>query len=307
MSLALLFPGQGTQHAAMLPWLGQDGPPLAALQRLQQTLGADWRERCNNIAWATGNAVAQSLITGLSLAAWEQLHTLLPVPAVVAGYSVGELAAFSVAGVFSASVAQDLAGVRARTMDDCVQGHDTGLLSISGATPGLIDELCSRHDLAVAICLGPDRVVLGGRSPDLLAAESVAAAAGATATRLAVAIASHTAWLKAGVPVLATALESIAFERPSAALICNDSATALRRPADLRQALAGQMAHTVRWDQCMQAVAERGPTCVLEVGPGTTLARMWNARYPHIPARSLDDFQQVRAVAAWVAQTLAGR
>ncbi|MGS0756909.1 hypothetical protein ACVBEH_21155 [Roseateles sp. GG27B] len=156
MSLALLFPGQGTQHAAMLPWLGQDCQPLVALQRLQQALGADWRERCNsssnhNMAWATGNAVAQSLITGLSLAAWEQLHMLLPVPAVAAGYSVGELAAFSVAGVFSASVAQDLAGLRARTMDDCVQGHDTGLLSISGAAPGLIEQLCSRHDLAVAI------------------------------------------------------------------------------------------------------------------------------------------------------------
>ena len=305
MSLALLFPGQGTQHAAMLPWLGQDGP---ALQRLQDRLGNDWRERCNSqIAWATGNAVAQSLITGLSLAAWEQLHTLLPVPTVVAGYSVGELAAFSVAGVFSASVAQDLAGLRARVMDDCVQGHDTGLLSISGAAPGLIDALCARHQLAVALCLAPDRVVLGGLAQALVSAGNAATAAGATATRLAVAIASHTAWLKAGVPVLAAALESVAFERPTAALICNYSATSLRRPADLRQALAGQMARTVRWDQCMQAVAERGPTCVLEVGPGTTLARMWNARYPHIPARSLDDFQQAHAVAAWVAQTLAGR
>lgn len=312
MSLALLFPGQGTQHAAMLPWLGQDCPPLAALQRLQATLGTDWRARCNsssdnNRAWATGNAVAQSLITGLSLATWEQLQVLLPLPAVVAGYSVGELAAFSVAGVFSASIAQDLACLRARVMDDCVQGHDTGLLSVSGAAPGLIDELCTRYQLGVAICLAPDRVVLGGLAQTLVSAGNAATAAGATATRLAVAVASHTDWLKAGVPVLAAALESIAFERPSATLVCNHSATALRRPADLRHALAGQIASTVRWDQCMQAVAERGPTCVLEVGPGTTLARMWNARYPHIPARSLDDFQQAHAVAAWVAQMLAGR
>jgi [acyl-carrier-protein] S-malonyltransferase len=304
MSLALLFPGQGTQHAAMLPWLGQDGP---ALQRLQDRLGNDWRERSKDIAWATGNAVAQSLITGLSLAAWEQLQALLPLPAVVAGYSVGELAAFSVAGVFSASVAQGLAGLRAHTMDGCVQGQATGLLSVSGAAPGLVDQLCARYDLGVAICLAPDRLVLGGQAQALVAAGIAATAAGATATRLAVAIASHTACLKPGVPVLAAALESIAFARPTAALVRNYSATALRRPADLRQALAGQMAHTVRWDRCMQAVAERCPTCVLEVGPGTTLSRMWNARCPHIPARSLDDFQQAAAVATWVAQTLAGR
>jgi [acyl-carrier-protein] S-malonyltransferase len=54
----------------------------------------------------------------------------------------------------------------------------------------------------------------------------------------------------------------------------------------------------------MDALAERQPACLLEVGPGSTLARMWTSRHSGIPARSLDDFQSPAAVAAWVAKTL---
>ena len=319
MGLGLLFPGQGTQHVGTLPWLETGDPPKRVLAGMAAVLGADWRVRLNDPAWSRRNAVAQPLLTGLCLAAWEALAPLLPAPRVVAGYSVGELAAFSAAGVFTAEVALRLAQQRAERMDACVQGQDTGLLAVTGFTgaagvmgvtgvtgdtPDAVDALCRQHGLALAIRIGPDRCVLGGPGAALAAAARQAEAAGATGTRLAVAIASHTPWLAGAVPSFAGVLVGEVFDRPQAALVCNHGAGVLRRPDDLRQALAGQIASTLRWDLCMDTVAERGPVCLLEVGPGNTLARMWRVRHPAIPVRSLDDFHSPQAVADWVAKTL---
>src|SRR5690349_3181970 len=101
MGYALVFSGQGLQHPGMLGWLAPD----ETLQQLDDELGAGWRARLADPAWAGRNDRAQLLLTGLALAAWSQLAPRLPPPAIVAGYSVGELAAFSAAGVFARDTA----------------------------------------------------------------------------------------------------------------------------------------------------------------------------------------------------------
>nr|MDP9125981.1 hypothetical protein [Pseudomonadota bacterium] len=75
--------------------------------------------------------------------------------------------------------------------------------------------------------------------------------------------------------------------------------TVLREGAEVQHVLAEQVATTVRWDACMDAVAERRPDAVLEVGPGTTLARLWRERYPSIPVRSCDEFASAAQVLDW--------
>jgi len=95
MSYAFVFPGQGTQHPDMLPWLERDGTGGEALRALEDALGADWRERLADPGWAERNDVAQPLLAGVSLAAWEAVRDGLPRPAAVAGYSVGELSSFA--------------------------------------------------------------------------------------------------------------------------------------------------------------------------------------------------------------------
>jgi [acyl-carrier-protein] S-malonyltransferase len=52
----------------------------------------------------------------------------------------------------------------------------------------------------------------------------------------------------------------------------------------------------------MDALAEQGVACVIEVGAGTTLAKMWNQRHPDIPARALDEFRDVAGAARWIAR-----
>ena len=130
MGWALLFSGQGLQHPAMLPWLQRD----ALIAGLEAQLGADWRDRLAQPAEAANNLRAQLLLTATASAAWAQLQPLVEPPAIVAGYSVGELAAFAAAGVFAASTAIELAGQRARCMDQAARGLDAGLLGVTGAT-----------------------------------------------------------------------------------------------------------------------------------------------------------------------------
>jgi [acyl-carrier-protein] S-malonyltransferase len=299
VSLALLFPGQGTQQPAMLPWLEQQAAAAPTLAAMAKLIGADWRDRLAEPAWAGSNRVAQCLITGTAIAAWQSLAEMLPTPGVIAGYSVGELAAFCAAGVFDAETALALAVDRAEAMSASVAGKATSLLAVSGLNNEEVARTSERLGLSVAIRLAADKFIVGGLDGPLTAAQSEWTAQGANCTRLAIAVASHTPLMAAAAASFALQLEHLPLASPQTALICNFSASTVRRPADLAAALAGQIATTVPWDACMDTIAERRPRCVVEIGPGTTLARLWNDRHPDIPARSIDEFRSPGAVARW--------
>lgn len=303
MALALLFPGQGAQHAGMLPWL--DARPEAApvLQALSHQLGRDWRTGLADTAWMNSNAVAQPLLTGVCLAAWRALAAHLPSPIAVAGYSVGELAACSAAGVFDTPTALALAARRAQAMDASVTGQHTGLLAVQG--PGALALAEAAGTLSIAIRISPERVIVGGPAVALDAHAARWAAAGLRCTRLPIAVASHTPAMAAAVAAFAQHLAAADLQPARAPVVCNFGARALRQPAQLATALAGQIASTVRWDECMDTLAERQPRCVLEVGPGSTLAAMWRERHPGIPVRSVDEFGGPDGVARWVSAQLA--
>jgi [acyl-carrier-protein] S-malonyltransferase len=66
------------------------------------------------------------------------------------------------------------------------------------------------------------------------------------------------------------------------------------------EALSRQLASTVQWSSVMDAIAERQVDCVLEIGGGSALSRMWNDRHSHMAARSLDDFRHPQSAAAWM-------
>lgn len=296
MAFALLFSGQGTQHPAMLPWLAED----AQVRNMRARLGVDdWRRCLEDQAWAARNANAQQLLTGLALAAWGQLATSVGTPGAVAGYSVGELAAYSAAGVFDAGTALALASHRARAMDLSASAAAGGMLAVNGLTEPALERLLADTGVALAIRNGIESVVLGGPVAALEEAERAAFGQGAHCTRLRVNVASHTPWMREAADSFARTLAGVPFQRPRIALYSN-AADRIRGAGAARTALALQLACTVRWDECMDNVHARHVRCVLEVGPGQALARMWNQRYPDVPARACDDFRSADAVATWV-------
>ena len=303
MGLALLFPGQGAQHPQMLPWLDRQpeaGPVLAAMA---QRLGAGWRSRLDDPAWLQANAIAQPLLTGIGIAAWQVLAARLPRPAAVAGYSVGELAAFTAAGVFDADAALALAAARAQAMDDSAAGRDGGLLAVQGPRALALAQACS--DVSIAIRISDERAIVGGTAAALHAAAARWGTAGLRCTWLPIGVASHTPTMAPAATAFAGRLAALELRPAQTAVVCNFTGAATRSPAALAAALAGQIASTVRWDDCMDCIAERGASCVLEVGPGTGLAAMWRDRHPHIPARSVDEFRGPDGVLRWVQQQAA--
>lgn len=302
MSLALLFPGQGAQHPQMLPWLDARPEARPVLDAMARRLGPDWRHQLGDANWLHANVVAQPLLTGLALAAWAVLRARLPRPAAVAGYSVGELAAFAAAGVFDADTALDLAAFRAQAMNASAAGRDTGLLALQGPRALALAEAVPA--LAIAIRINAERVIVGGAAADLEAHAGRWTAAGLKCSHLPIAIASHTPAMAAAAATFAARLAKLVLRPATTPVVCNFTGAATRSAAPLLTALAGQIASTVRWDDCMDSLAERGVRCVLEVGPGSALAAMWRERHPGIPARSIDEFHSAEGVLDWALRQL---
>lgn len=296
MAYAVVFSGQGLQQPDMLPWLAEDALTGAVNARLGV---ADWRASLRDAGWAMCNANAQCLLTGAALAAWGQLAPQLPPPAAIAGYSVGELAAFSAAGVFDAATALDLAAARATAMDRCAAQAPGGLLGVSRIAPSALQRLLAGSALHIAIRNAPDSVVLGGPLAALAHMEVVASAEGANVTRLRVSLASHTPAMQPAADSFAQLLAGLPLARPRTVLFSN-AADRIASAEQARSALAAQIATTVRWDECMENLHARGVDRVLEIGAGQALARMWNQRYPEVPARSADEFRSAEALLRWL-------
>ena len=296
MGYAVVFAGQGMQHAAMLPWLADD----ALIEQTRGELGVrDWRGPLDDASWATCNVNAQVLLTGVHLSAWSQLSASLPPPAAVAGYSVGELASFAAAGVFDASTAIALARIRAQAMDRCARAVPGGLLAVSGMAPAQIERLCAASGCVIAIDNGSHAVVLGGPRAALEVAQRVAEADGAKCTPLKVDVASHTPWMQAAADEFAQVLSRQLLRAPRVPLFSN-AADRIASGEQAARALSQQIAQTVRWSACLEHIHMRRVGCVLEIGPGAALARLWNQRFPDVPARSADEFRSGAAVIDWV-------
>jgi [acyl-carrier-protein] S-malonyltransferase len=112
-------------------------------------------------------------------------------------------------------------------------------------------------------------------------------------------VASHTPWMQAAADEFAQALSTLPLRSPRIPLFSNaaDRVTTAEQAA---RALALQIAQTVHWSACMDHIHARQVGCVLEVGPGAALARMWNERFPGVPARSVDEFRSASAIVDWV-------
>ncbi|RTL05239.1 MAG: acyltransferase domain-containing protein [Lysobacterales bacterium] len=300
--LGILCPGQGAQHAGMLALLDAEPAALAVLAQAEAVLGAA------PAALAAGpelftNAVAQPLICAAGLATWAALAPKLPPVSVFAGYSVGELTAWACAGALPAATLIHLASLRAAAMDAACR-EPTGLLAVRGLDRPQIEALCSAHGCAPAIVNDHDRLVVGGPRAALPGFEAAALALGAQLTPLAVPLASHTPWLAAAVPQFAQALAASAPGTPSAPVLAGIDGSAGFSGTDALRTLPAQIAQTVDWAACTDALVERGCTVLLELGPGSGLSRMARDRHPELAARSAADFRSLDGAAGWVARML---
>lgn len=298
MSLALLCPGQGGQHAAMFARVQDDALATPVLQQLDRVLGTSAVALAANDA-RFDNRNAQPLVCAASLAHWQALRARLPAPAMVLGYSVGELAAHAVAGSIGMEDCIALASTRARLMD-AASPADSGLTAVVGLVRARIDALCEQHGAAVAIANGADHFILGGSRLALDALQAQAAAAGARCTLLPVHVPAHTFWLQDAARAFAEALEAAALQAPRTLVLAGIDGSAVRSRDAVIASLSAQLAQTVEWAAVMDQAVERGAKLFLELGPGSALSRMVREAHPGCEARSVEEFKTLEGVVEWV-------
>ncbi|WP_295997559.1 acyltransferase domain-containing protein [Rugamonas sp.] len=294
--LLILCPGQGAQHAQMFE-LARGSARAAAL------LDSFTLPSASDPALMFSNRAAQQLIVAGALAMWEALRGDAPAPALVAGYSVGELAAYGVAGALGGAELLELAALRAAAMDDCRRAHPgQALAAISGLSLPRAAGLMADDLFYIAIETADDSCIAGGPAAGLAALEHKVVAAGARLTRLPVELASHTPYLAAAVAPFAAALHGADFQPFTAPVLSGIAALRVDGKALAVDQLSRQLAEPILWRGCMDAGAEAGITVALELGPGAALSKMLQARHPQIACRSVADFRSLAGVRRWLEQ-----
>lgn len=303
--LAILCPGQGAQHPAMFDMARTDPAASGLLEewRADPELGPTLQAGLGEERFT--NRIAQPAIVAATLSMWRALQDTIATPALVAGYSIGELSAYGVAGALAPEDVIKLAIERARLMDAClVGGTAQGMVALSGMPSGTVEGLLTSAGFYPAIVTGDDALVAGGPAAQREELARAAVAAGGHATVLPVAVASHTPLLAGAVAPFAALLADARWHVPAIPVLSGIWAEPVFDVAKALADLPRQIAEPIRWRDCMDAMTETGVTVALELGPGAALSKMLQSRNPNIACRSVTEFRSLDGIRAWLGRQL---
>jgi len=307
MRLAILCSGQGGQHAGMFALTSACPVAQELFAQAAALLGHDPRSWVSSAEAAAlhANRTAQLLCVLQALCAAAALEDALPRQRCVAGYSVGEVAAWSLAGLFAPRDALELTAARAEAMDAARRGAQ-GMLFIRGLNRAVIDGLLAKQDAAIAIVNPADAFVVAGTQAALQGIAAAAHHQGAVrVVQVGIEVASHSPLMREASVAFRARLAHIcvaAIPAPGIRLFSGiDGALVLNGPATVNK-LASQLSQSVQWAACLDACVEAGADAFLELGPGRALAEMAANAYPGVAARSVDEFKSLEGVRAWLAR-----
>lgn len=297
--LAFLAPGQGSQTPGMLaPWLELPGA-ADRIATWSQASGLDLA-RLGTTATAeeiTDTSVTQPLVVALTLLAYEEL-TRRGLPArdvVVAGHSVGEIAAYAIAGVISADDAVSLAATRGAEMAKACAVEATGMAALLGGDEAEVLARLEALDLVPANRNAAGQIVAAGRidALDKLAEDPPAKA---RVRKLATAGAFHTHFMASALDGYAAAAANITTSEPTATLLSNSDGQPVQSAADAMEKLVAQLTRPVRWDLCTETMRQRSVAAVVEFPPAGTLAGIAKRELkgtPNIAVKTPADLESV--------------
>lgn len=310
MKLAILCSGQAGQHPRMLDEL-LTAPDLASLRDTASTvLGQDiadwWHGLSDEQIFLNENA--QFAIAFYQLAHWSRLSVCIPKPDVIAGYSLGEVLAWHIAGAMDACSTLRLVQQRAALMDRYSPlSHDNGCLVLwrgrmSPHMRAVRERLLVKHRLTVAIYRPGGDLVLGGQEEgvnDLLEDPETPMA---NVMRLNVSVPSHTAWLSAAVEPFRESVVAHALINPQMPVLSGIDGRVLRHGEDAAHALSQQLAHPLHWDWCQESLSSMGIQVALELGPGSDLAKLFASSAEQAACRSIEEFSSIAALQEWISK-----
>jgi [acyl-carrier-protein] S-malonyltransferase len=299
--LALLCGGQGRLSTDMFDLTADRGEAQPVFDVAAKLLGRDPRSlvREADDELLLQNRTSQLLAVTAALAAHACIAESLPARIATVGYSVGEMAAWSIAGIWTAETALHLTDSRARAMDAASPGNGR-LGYVRGLDRPALESLAQRHQCSIAI-VNPDRLfVIGGALPDVMSLCTASLAAGAARADLR--IAAHTSHLQEAVTPFQRALELATAPGPGRdrILFAGGDGARVFAAADAVPKLAQQIATQIDWASTLEALSEAGIERILDLGPGHALADMVRPAYPAIRSYALDGFQTIEGARGWI-------
>jgi [acyl-carrier-protein] S-malonyltransferase len=268
VKLAMMFPGQGSQSVGMLATLAAAAPVARrTFDEASAVLGYESlaeTERTQPAMLAAGVAAWRT---------WQERGG--PVPAALAGHSLGEYTALVCAGAFDYAAAVELVRFRGQAMQRAVPAGKGAMAAILGLEDSVIESICdevARGDVVQPVNYNsPGQLVIAGEASAVARAVEACRARGAKrAVTLPVSVPSHSALMKPAADELRLRLGGLPIHAPSMRVFAFD-AGAYDTPAAIRDGLYRQLFNPVRWSAIVAAMIGAGVTHLFECGPGKVL------------------------------------
>ena len=258
---ALLFPGQGSQTPDMREQVERHRLDLLELAAAE--VGDDLFERADE-----GTRWAQPAIFCAALAGFDVLRDRVE-PDLMAGHSLGEIAALAAADALTAEDGLRLVAARGRLMQEAAQSGHGGMMAVRARDRAPVERIAQECRLTVANDNAPDQLVLSGTDEALAAGEERLREAGVRAKRLPVAGAFHSPLMQAAVEPFRALVMETEVRNPRLPVM---SCVTAEPFDDVRERLVQAITSPVRWLDVMRALEHRGATRFVETGPGRVLA-----------------------------------
>jgi [acyl-carrier-protein] S-malonyltransferase len=276
----MIFPGQGSQSVGMLADLAAARPEVrATFDEASAVLGYDLWRLCSEGPEADLNATerTQPALLAAGVAAWRCWRASGgPVPAAMAGHSLGEITALVCAGSLGFADAIDVVRFRGREMQDAVPAGEGAMAAILGLDDEAVAAACAEAaDGGVVVPVNfnsPGQVVIAGQAGAVERAVAACRARGAKrAVPLPVSVPSHSPLMRPAAERLRERLGPIEVASPMIRVHAFDDSFH-ETPDGIRDALYRQLFNPVRWAAVVRRMIADGVTHVVEAGPGKVLA-----------------------------------
>jgi [acyl-carrier-protein] S-malonyltransferase len=275
VTIALVFPGQGSQRHGMLDSLPQADSTVRLLDAAEALSDIDLRAVAafGTPAQLADTRAAQPL---MYLADWAWGVEILRagiVPAAVAGHSLGEYAALATAGVFSVEAGLELVVERSRLMHARAAEAPGAMAAVLGLGATAISEAIAGIEGAwIANDNAPGQIVVSGTIEGVAEASCALTEAGARRiVPLQVSGAFHTPVMEPAADTFADLLRRTEFSDATFPVYQNTDPTGERDSDAIRQRLIGQIVSPVRWTETMVNLRDSGVHVLVECGPGSVL------------------------------------
>ncbi len=277
---AMLFPGQGSQSVGMLAELSERNAEVkACFQQAGKVLGIDlWKLACEGPEEELGKTeITQPALLAAGVAVWRSWQEAGgPMPAALAGHSLGEYTALVCAEALDFEEAVSLVADRGRFMQQAVPRGQGSMAAILGLDDELLAQICSKaagdQVVAPANLNSPGQVVIAGhREAVERACEACQEAGARRAMILPVSVPSHCSLMEPAAGDLQERLESVNIRPPKLPVIHNVDVRQHPEADSIRKALTDQLVSPVQWTRTINHMKNQGLEHMAECGPGRVL------------------------------------